>query len=170
MDPFIWGEKPHFCLNFHVKTSKTPSDYIICPMLFFPMSMRTCDDIGVTSSCRWVQPAPLKLESHRGEAKERVRFPSGCECWCSWGACVSPVRCVRGLLRAPRSAHLWCHSKEGLFFCRLLPRNLLHHHGNSLICRPRAFPLQQWNQQWRESAASLTTTATQHHTPEPTSR
>ena len=82
----------------------------------------------------------------------------------AWGFHIS-----RSLRRAPRSAHLWCHSKEGLFFCRLLPRNLLHHHGNSLICRPRAFPLQQWNQQWRESAAGLATTASHKHTPEPSS-
>lgn len=143
--------------------------------LFAPCYFSPCQ-WGHVVTLVWRPPADgfsqhqLKLESHRGEAKERVRFPSGCECRGSWGAFVSPVRCVRGLLRAPRSAHLWCHSKEGLFFCRLLPRNLLHHHGNSLICRPRAFPLQQRNQQWRESAASLTTTATQHHTPEPTSR
>lgn len=64
-------------------------------------------------------------------------------------------RSARGPLRAPRSAHLGCHSEEGLFFCRLLPRNLLHHHGHSLIGRPSAFALQQRNQQWRQVSSGL---------------
>lgn len=64
-------------------------------------------------------------------------------------------RSARGPLRAPRCAHLGCHSEEGLFFCRLLPRNLLHHHGHSLIGRPSAFALQQRNQQWRQVSSGL---------------
>lgn len=77
--------------------------------------------------------------------KQRDGSPSG----------AGDSRGARGPLRAPRSAHLGCHSEEGLFFCRLLPRNLLHHHGHSLIGRPSAFALQQRNQQRRQVSSGL---------------
>ena len=46
------------------------------------------------------------------------------------------------------SAHLGSHCEEGLPFWWRLTWYLLQDHGNSLICSPRVFPLQQWDQQW----------------------
>lgn len=89
----------------------------------------------------------------------------------AWGGSPSGAgdsRSARGPLRAPRSAHLGCHSEEGLFFCRLLPRNLLHHHGHSLIGRPSAFALQQRNQQWRQVSSGLRPPPA--HAPDPARR
>lgn len=142
-----------FCLSVSVKTSKPQSGSIIDPTLVFPALMLVWDPLaeGIPQQ-RWGCPG---TEGTQGPGRGSPR--SLCATF-HVGLWQLPrgrdPRGVHGLLRAPRSAHLWCHSKEGLFFCRLLPRNLLHHHGNSLICRPRAFPLQQRNQQWRESAAS----------------
>lgn len=45
------------------------------------------------------------------------------------------------------SAHLGSHCEEGFPFWWRLTWYLLQDHGNSLICSPRVFPLQQWNQQ-----------------------
>lgn len=147
-----------FCLSVSVKTSKPQSGSIIHPTLLFPALGMVWDPLAEGI------PRQPGLPRHPGDAEPGPGSPGSgvplapCVPRFAWGFGISRVagdpRGARGLLRAPRSAHLWCHSKEGLFFCRLLPRNLLHHHGNSLICRPRAFPLQQRNQQWRESAAS----------------
>lgn len=46
------------------------------------------------------------------------------------------------------SSHLGSHCEERLPFWWRLTWYLLQDHGNSLICSPRVFPLQQWNQQW----------------------
>lgn len=43
------------------------------------------------------------------------------------------------------SSHLGSHCEQGLPFWWRLTRYLLQDHGNSLICSPRVFPLQQWN-------------------------
>lgn len=157
------GGKRIFVRTF-TSTHLSPQEMTLFPPC--PRGRRWCRWREVLQQTRSASTAGAKGAG--GEAKERGGSPQAVRALrASPAASDSPG--VRGLLRAPRSAHLWCHSKEGLFFCRLLPRNLLHHHGNSLICRPRAFPLQQRNQQWRESAAGLATTASQKHTPEPSS-
>lgn len=51
------------------------------------------------------------------------------------------------------SAHLGSHCEEGFPFWWRLTGYLLQDHGNSLICSPRVFPLQQWNQQWLVSGS-----------------
>lgn len=43
------------------------------------------------------------------------------------------------------SSHLGSHCEQGLPFWWRLTWYLLQDHGNSLICSPRVFPLQQWN-------------------------
>lgn len=43
------------------------------------------------------------------------------------------------------SSHLGSHCEQGLPFWWRLTWYLLQDHGNSLICGPRVFPLQQWN-------------------------
>lgn len=53
--------------------------------------------------------------------------------------------------RADGCSHLGCHCEEGLPFWWRLTGYLLQDHGNSLICSPRVFPLQQWDQQRRGS-------------------
>lgn len=55
---------------------------------------------------------------------------------CFWNGCCS---------------HLGSHCEEGLPFWWRLTWYLLQDHGNSLICSPRVFPLQQWDQQRRVS-------------------
>lgn len=51
----------------------------------------------------------------------------------------------RGVGFCNGSSHLGSHCEQGLpFWCRLT-WYLLQDHGNSLICSPRVFPLQQWN-------------------------
>lgn len=51
----------------------------------------------------------------------------------------------RGVGFCNGSSHLGSHCEQGLPFWWRLTWYLLQDHGNSLICSPRVFPLQQWN-------------------------
>lgn len=160
----------HFCLSFHVKTSKPPSDYVIYPTLFFPMSVRECADIGVGPSSRWVQPAPLRLRLRPGEAKQRVRFPSGCACRVSCGAFASrAVSAASSEPRAPptcdvivRRGFSSADSSLGISFITMAT-------ALSAALEPFPYNSEINNGASQQRAWQQPTTASQKHTPQPSS-
>lgn len=74
-----------------------------------------------------------------------VRRHSKC-CGCSEGPTQGTGRRAGGGVGFWNgSSHLGSHCEQGLPFWWRLTWYLLQDHGNSLICSPRVFPLQQWN-------------------------